>query len=100
MSGGSFQYAYSTVERFAEDLEISLDKDLEISLDVSHDDDAEELNCWNPKTIEQLRRIVADARDFAKVMKAVEWLYSADIGEDTFFRHLLEIELKKLGDPL
>lgn len=93
MSGGSFRHAYSSVERFAEDLEISLDV-------AAVDAEQEELDNFDPKTIKQLRRIVAEARDFAKVMKAVEWLYSGDTGEDTFFRDLLEIELKKLGDPL
>jgi hypothetical protein len=68
MSGGSFDYAYSRAQSFAMDLEARLDDGSE----------------WEPETVRRLRLLVEAVRSAADGMHAAEWLYSGDIGEDTF----------------
>jgi hypothetical protein len=69
MSGGSFGYAYSHVGTFAEDLELHM---------------KESPGAWGPEVEARLHQLVADARALSSQMHAAEWLYSGDIGEDTF----------------
>ena len=90
MSGGSFDYAFAHVETFADTLEEKLN-------------DVKDTALWNPgfkpETYAEMRRIITEARQFAKVMHAAEWLWSGDDGEDTFLRKLMDIELETLTTP-
>ncbi len=87
MSGGSFDYAYGHVSRFADELEDKLDEKLD---KLSGEQE------FSPEVIAELRQILTQARRFAEVMHAVEWLYDGDYGEKTFLKKLLDIELKRL----
>ena len=78
MSGGSFNYAYSRVNLFAEALEQRIiDR-------FKKNQWGETPNDWSDEVIDRMRDIQIEAERFAEVMRAVEWLYSSDIGEDTF----------------
>ena len=69
MSGGSFDYAYSKVNYFVDDLDDKLN-------------DPEE--SFSPEVTAKLREIKEIAQNTAQLMRAVEWLYSGDDSEDTF----------------
>ena len=73
MSGGSFDYAYCVVQRFADDLALRLDE-----FDKT-DDCGDQQNLIEPATL-------------AKLMKEAEWLYSGDIGDDSFMARVAKIE--------
>jgi hypothetical protein len=78
MSGGSFDYAYSRVNTFAEELEQRI-------IDRWKKNQwGETPNDYSDAVIDRLREIHIEAKRFAEVMREVEWLYSGDIGEDTF----------------
>lgn len=77
MSGGSFNYAYHSVENFAEELK-----------------SANDCNRFNPKTMEKLRGIEKLAVYTAKLMKEAEYLYSGDTGNDSFAERISIIELE------
>lgn len=86
MSGGSFDYAYSRVDQFADNLGLRLDQ---------HDT----INEWHsktydfkPETREKLREIEHLARHVARFMREAEWLYSGDTGDATFMERVAEIE--------
>lgn len=79
MSGGDFNYAYQTVEQFA--------------LELAHKlDNPTAYYSTDPEVIKTLHRIGCDAIKTAALMKEVEWLYSGDIGSDTFMDRVKEIE--------
>jgi hypothetical protein len=86
MSGGSFDYAFGKLEMFADELETKLDTTSENYWDHG----------FSPDIIAEMRRVVAEARSFARVMHAVEWLWSGDTGEDSFKREMMEIELDRM----
>lgn len=85
MSGGSFDYAYSRVNDFADELGLKLDKN-----------DVEDGDGWkvgfNVSTVAKLREIEALARRTAALMKEAEWLYSGDTGEESFAERVRHIE--------
>ncbi len=77
MSGGSFDYIYSRISMFGEDLSEKLNTTP---------------NEWSPEVTEKLYDIV-DIIEYASMLaKEVEWLYSGDIGEESFLKYLSEIE--------
>ena len=86
MSGGSFDYVYLRVERFADELGQRLDEF----------DKENEWGCqpdkYEPATLGKLREIESLARHVAKLMKEAEWLYSRDTGEGSFIKRVAEIE--------
>jgi len=75
MSGGSFDYAYSRVLQFAEELRAKIANN-------GKENDYGEKREFSAQTIARLQSIVEDAERTAKLMKAVEWLYSGDTGEN------------------
>ena len=84
MSGGSFDYAYRRVEQFAEDLRAKI-------ADNGKENDYGEKCEFSPETIALLQSIVEDAERTAKLMKAAEWLYSGDTGEDDLSASVLGV---------
>jgi hypothetical protein len=72
MSGGAFDYAYSRTAQFADDLELRL---------------GDAAQCW-PEAINNLAQLVIDARALSQRMRAAEWLFSGDIGQDTFLERM------------
>jgi len=79
MSGGSFQYAYTHINLFADELEIK----------IKNNKDDEN---FNDKTIKELKFVLFQARKLSDSMKAVEWLYSDDIGEESFMEEIHNIQ--------
>lgn len=85
MSGGSFDYAYSRVQNFSDELSNKLDRN-----------DVEDGYSWkvgfSAETVAKLREVERLARRTAALMKEVEWLYSGDTGEDIFAERVRHIE--------
>lgn len=84
MSGGHFDYAYSRVQGFAEDLSRDLHSDLsEIKLFVAE---------LPEEVIAALEAILKEADAMAAKMRAAEWLFSGDTGPESFLE-----EIKSIG---
>jgi len=84
MSGGSFDYAYSRVLHFAEELRAKIANN-------GKENDYGEKCEFSAQTIARLQSIVEDAERTAKLMKAAEWLYSGDTGENGFAASVLNV---------
>lgn len=78
MSGGSFDYAYSRVLTFADDLADMLEQTY--------------LSEFQPETLTKLREIAILSRKTALLMYAVEWLYSGDTTEQSFMERVRKVE--------
>lgn len=81
MSGGSFNYAYSRVQDFEQDLRCKIEAN-ETPDEYGHSPNL------SPAVIAKLIDIADRSRKLAAEMHATEWLYSSDIGEDTFLRRI------------
>jgi hypothetical protein len=84
MSGGHFNsngYIYYRMQQFADELEN----------DIENNDRADEYG-FRPKTLEVLKRQVVAINKMAKVMRAIDYLYSSDYGEDTLLEVIRETE--------
>lgn len=86
MSGGSFDYAYSRVVQFANEL------DLKLSESGKQDEWGSYPYQFEPATLTKLREIEAMARKTAGLMREAEWLYSGDTGDKSFMERVAEIE--------
>ena len=77
MSGGSFNYAYSRLNDFADEAEAKV---AENGVPDRWGD------CYNmpDEVLAEMRQMSQEARSLAKRMRAAEWLYSGDISEETF----------------
>jgi hypothetical protein len=84
MSGGSFDYAHIRVEQFAEELRAKI-------ADNGKENDYGEKCEFSAQTITRLQSIAEDADRTAKLMKAAEWLYSGDTGEDDLAASVLGV---------
>jgi hypothetical protein len=80
MSGGKFDYAYQKVYQFADELANKLDA---MTPGIGWE---------NPAVSSRLRGLVVEARHCAALMKETEWMYSGDIGEDTFNERVTKID--------
>ncbi|WP_186412037.1 hypothetical protein [Candidatus Propionivibrio aalborgensis] len=86
MSGGSFDYAYSRVNQFADELGLRLDEADKVN------EWGETPNKFEPATLAKLRGIEHLARRTAALMRESEWLYSGDTGDESFMERVKEIE--------
>ena len=85
MSGGSFNYAYSRMSQFADELRNKLES-------AGMEDRYGYVAARYAPDIERTLSDIADlAEHVSKLAKEAEWLYSGDIGEDTFMRRVKEI---------
>jgi hypothetical protein len=88
MSGGHFgDYDYYKVHQFADELEVDIDnnnKPDEYGWKSNHD----------PDVIDVLQEQLPKLRKMAEIMKACDYLYSGDIGDDSFLLRMKEIEEK------
>lgn len=80
MSGGSFDYVHLRVEAFAETLGNALSADEKSG------------QSFSPATIAKLRQIQSQSAVMSKLMREVDYLYSADTGDDTFLQRVADIE--------
>ena len=88
MSGGHFgDYDYFKVYQFADELEVEIEnngKPDEYGWKSNHD----------PDVIDVLQEQLPKLRKMAEIMKACDYLYSGDIGDDGFLLRIKEIEEK------
>jgi hypothetical protein len=87
MSGGSFDYAYHRVEDFSDALKRKLDEWAQ-DADIS----------FSPVTMKLLEDCIEQADRAAGMMRAVEFLASGDIGEESFVQEMLKQALDELKD--
>jgi len=85
MSGGAFDYAYEKVLSFADSLRE------EIERNNIPDSTYGFCNSFSGSTILYMKDIEIISRICASLMKEVEWLYSADTGEDTFTNNVVKL---------
>lgn len=89
MSGGSFDYAFTKVSQFSEEL------DLKLRNREKKDTYGQKLYDFEPQVLAKLKEISKLARKMASLMREVEWLYSGDTSEDSFLEEVKKIELGK-----
>ncbi|MBW2654276.1 MAG: hypothetical protein JRC91_04875 [Deltaproteobacteria bacterium] len=78
MSGGSFDYEYSRISQFADELKQMIESN-------NRKDEFGYAQNFNSKTIELLstsQKIIATPA--SELAREVEWLYSGDHGEESF----------------
>lgn len=88
MSGGKFvgsSYPYYPVHQFADELENEIDNN-------SKEDEYGYCPKYSEETLAYLREQVRNIRKLSEVMRAIDYLYSGDHGEDSFMRAVKKIE--------
>ena len=91
MSGGHFNgngYVYYRVDQFSDELESEI-------LNNENKDDYNYCPNYNEQTLEVLRKQIPLIRKAAEVMRAIDYLYSGDHGEDSFIEKIKQIEESK-----
>ena len=88
MSGGAFDYAYSKVNEFADQLELRLEQATTSPGDWLSDIPA--------SVRDVLLDTVNEARIAAAKMKAVEWYFSGDTGDETLLKDVMQADLKRM----
>lgn len=90
MSGGYFnsnEYIYYKVEQFADELEHEIENnDCVNQYNYSHS--------YNEETIWTLKVALEEIRRVAEIMKAIDYLYSGDYGEDSFLKEIKKSQNK------
>jgi len=88
MSGGHFvgsSYPYYPVNQFADELENDIENN-------SKEDEYGYCPDYSEETLAYLRQQVKNIRKLSEVMRAIDYLYSGDHGEDSFMRVIKKIE--------
>ena len=91
MSGGHFNdngYVYYRVDQFSDELESEI-------LNNERQDEYNYCPNYNEGTLELLRKQIPLIRKAAEVMRAIDYLYSGDHGEDSFIEKIKQIEESK-----
>ena len=90
MSGGHFNgngYIYHQVSQFAYELEEEIQNN-------NKPDEYGYVKDYSPETIKYLRKQLRLIHHTAEIMRACDYLYSGDHGEDSFMEVVREIEEK------
>jgi len=88
MSGGHFgDYDYYKVHQFADELEVEIHNN-------NKPDEYGYVKNYSPETIKYLRKQLRQMRMTADIMRACDYLYASDYGEDSFMEKIKEIEEK------
>ena len=88
MSGGHFnnyRYIYWNVYEFADELELEIENN-------EKKDEWGSAHNLSEETLATLRSYVPQIRKVADIMKAIDYLYSGDHGEDSFMEKIRKIE--------
>ena len=96
MSGGHFNdcgYDYYKVAQFADELEEEIQNNGKAGEDAGYVDDVW-CHSYNTEVIEYLKEQVPKMRKMAEIMRACDYLYSGDHGEDSFMERVKEVEKK------
>lgn len=88
MSGGHFNYQQSRINDIADEIEYQIDNNGETS-DYGYTTE------YSPEVIKEFKNAVYQLRKAFAYAQRIDWLLSADDGEDTFRERLAE-ELKIL----
>ncbi len=96
MSGGHFGdcgYDYYKVAQFADELEVEIENN-----GKERNEDRTYGECWypnhDPDVIDVLQEQIPKLRKMAEIMKHIDYLYSGDIGDDSFLLRMKETEVK------
>ena len=91
MSGGHFypDYAYHKVSGFAYEVEQEIENN-------NKEDEYGYAHNYSPEVIEYIKSQIPQMYKVAEIMRAVDFLYAADHGEDSFMKVVKEIEEKYL----
>jgi hypothetical protein len=84
MSGGHFNdnpYVYYRVQQFADELENEIENN-------NKEDRYGYSPSYTPEIIEILKKQIPEINRVAKIMKAIDYLYSGDYGEDNFIEFM------------
>jgi hypothetical protein len=95
MSGGHFGdcgYDYHKVSQFADELEVEIENNF-------INDEWGYHKGYDPDVIDVLEQQVHKLRKMAEIMKHIDYLYSGDLGDDTFMERVKETE-SKYNDPI
>ena len=88
MSGGHFnsnEYIYYRVSQFADELENDIQKN-------DSEDEYGYAPRYKQQTIDYLKPKIEEIRKMAEIMRAIDYLYSGDHGEDSFLEAVSNIE--------
>lgn len=86
MSGGHFgDYIYYRVAQFADDLENEIERNFV-------EDEYGWCTEFGGKTIDYLKEQIKHIQKTAEIMRAIDYLYSGDYGEDSFAERISQIE--------
>ena len=91
MSGGHFNgngYIYYQVNQFADELENDIENN-------NKPDEYGYAPAFNEEVISYLKSKLPEIRKMSEIMRAMDYLYSGDHGEDSFLRVVQEIEKGK-----
>jgi hypothetical protein len=96
MSGGHFGdcgYDYYKVAQFADELEVEIENN-----GKARNEDRTYGYEWypnhDPDVIDVLQEQIPKLRKMAEIMKHIDYLYSGDIGDDSFLLRMKETEAK------
>lgn len=90
MSGGHFNnngYIYYRVDQFADELEMNIENN-------TVEDEYGYSPGYKQEVIDYLKPKIQEIRKMAELMKAIDYLYSGDHGEDSFMRAVRKIDDK------
>ncbi len=94
MSGGHFgDYDYYKVSQFADELEIEISNNGKGKEDCGYYGEKWYPN-HDPDVIDVLHEQIPKLRKMAEIMKHIDYLYSGDIGDDSFLLRMKETEAK------
>lgn len=88
MSGGHFDYNCFRISEFAEDLQREIDQNDDKTTDSWGNAVGFE---FSKETIEKLQTVQKIIETAGNLAKETEWLYSGDLGEETYIRIVDEI---------
>lgn len=92
MSGGHFNdcgYEYYKVYQFADELEQEISRNGKAGTDGDHSNYYPD---YNEEVIQYLKEQVPKLRKMAEIMRAIDYLYSGDYGENSFMNRIEELE--------
>ncbi len=95
MSGGYFQHNCFRIAAFAYELENELDQNDDLTLDIYGDQRGQG---FDNKTVDNLKAALIILKLAAKLAREVEYLYSGDLGPETFNKRVNEIVDKASED--
>lgn len=89
MSGGALypDYCYHQISTFADNLEQEI-KDNHLKDDYGYSKD------YSQEILECMKSYIPQMYKIAEIMRACDYLYAGDYGEDSFMRKIKEIEEK------